>query len=239
MRWLPLIPILLAGAWTCGGKVTVDADTSPWGAGGADAAPDSVAKGGTSTGGTTTGGSTTGGSAGAVDDPFVQCSEADPSVCKLFNDCCSCTAYGPDEPATPKCPPTCSKNACMALGLPSGHKLECKVGRCIVGFDCNPTHATCNEPPPDCGPWAIAPVINGCWGGCVQAADCVNVPQCEACDKSDLCVNHFSSNDDLHCVPVPNECAGDLTSKCFCPLVCPNWGFCKVVGPNTVQCEKT
>ncbi|MBI5533197.1 MAG: hypothetical protein HY898_10800 [Deltaproteobacteria bacterium] len=238
-----LVPILLAGVWTCGGTVTTEPGAMSGGSGGADAGADSAAKGGTSTGGSATGGSSTGGSvatggsAGAAGGPFVQCTESDPSPCKIFSDCCACIAYGPGEPPPPECLMDCFVDSCTSQGLPSGQKAACEVGRCVVGFDCDPAHVYCNGLPPDCEPGLAPAVVNGCWGGCVAAAECRNVPSCDACAKSELCVNHNYSNNEFHCVPVPSECAGNPTSSCLCPLVCPSWNFCNMAGPSKVQCD--
>ncbi len=43
---------------------------------------------------------------------------------------------------------------------------------------CDLRQVRCANPEPTCGPDAVASVVNGCWGPCVEASRCVPLPNC-------------------------------------------------------------
>ncbi len=217
--------MLLAGALACGETASDDssidggaatggtANGGSAGMGGMSAMGGMAGMGGMSAIGGMAGMGATGGSSGSTN---AECTSA--AECKLFADCCTCSAYGPNEPPPPSCFSVCEVDACTALGLPANHPPACEVGQCIAGFDCDINHAACESLPPSCGPGTTVSVVNGCWGGCVPPRECLSVTGCESCAPGELCVNQNQTGNEYHCVAFPAECAGNPTTQCLCPL---------------------
>ena len=241
-------PVLFVTLWACGGTVETQPSKQTGGSGGASGSGGSSVGGG-ATGGTAQGGTSgasgvggTGGVAGSSGvggtgvGPWPEC-QAPGTECKVFSDCCTCTAYSPTEPPPPSCLADCDVDACTAIGWSSEQPPACELGQCIVGMDCDLTHAFCNALPPDCSPGTAPTVVDGCWGGCVTSTQCLTISSCDFCTgPGQLCVNHQVNNAEFHCVDVPPACAGDLTESRLCPLLCPNWNFCNMQ-EGRVQCD--
>lgn len=221
--------VAIASFSSCGGSTREDAGSGGTPGGGGS----SVTGGAPGTGGSSVGGtSATGGTSGGA---YAECKSD--SECVKFADCCSCTAYPHDQPPPPPCLAVCETDACSAIGLPADQMPVCKVGQCIIGFDCDKSHAACESLPPTCAPGMTVSIVNGCWGGCVPATECATVTDCASCTGSGtLCVNHNQTANEFHCVPHPDQCAGDPSSACLCPLVCPKWNFCHKTSTH-VQCD--
>jgi hypothetical protein len=122
--------------------------------------------------------------------------------CQLINDCCSCEAIPRGENA-----PACdSKRVCLTsecTQYPGVDQARCSAGRCVLGFDCDPTMIACKRLPPVC-PAGQTPQIIGqggarCYGECVDARQCLTVPACAACRPTDLCARSDMSTA-LHCL---------------------------------------
>ena len=150
----------------CGGKS--DSDGGAGGSGGTGGSGGAGATGGSGggTGGTGASGGT--GAFGGTGGAIIECS-AD-SECQLFSDCCTCTAYGPNEDPPPTCFADCDQLACDAAGAQGP---ICQDSKCIAGFDCS-SPVLCNAIPPSCVPGETPSIVNGCWGACVRADECRN-----------------------------------------------------------------
>lgn len=231
---LPLAVICVVVA--CGGTV----ETAPSSVGGSGATSGS---GGTSTGGGSVGGAS--GSSGASGSGAVGGTGGDggapaceePSDCQIFSDCCSCTAYGLTEGPPPSCLMDCYQDACSSIGMAPGHAAGCEFGRCILGMDCDATHAYCNALPPECGAGMAPTVVDGCWGGCIESIECLTITGCEQCTgPGQFCVTQQADAAESHCVEMPPACEGNVSESCLCPLLCPGWNFCALQS-GRLQCD--
>ena len=207
----------------CGGTV----ETEPGSAGGSSG-------GGSSTGGS--GGTAASGGTGATGGgAWPECKEG--SECTIFRDCCTCTAYGPNEDVPPSCAQDCFQDACSSAGIAWEHEPVCSLGQCIVGVDCDPADVFCNALPPNCEAGMVPSVVDGCWGDCIDATQCLTVSDCDVCTGAgQLCVNQTYTDSEYHCVEAPAACDGDLSTSCLCPLLCPNWNFCNMQSDH-LQCD--
>jgi hypothetical protein len=164
----------------------------------------SVASGGSA------GASGSAGAAGSGGRPAPECSE--PAQCRLFSDCCTCVALGPDDPDPPSCPADCAQDQCREMGVTAP---RCKAGECIAAFDCS-GHATCAALPPSCEPGLLPSVIRGCWGPCVPFEQCGLVQDCAQCTAiGQTCVSSGSFRTLTVCVPIPESC-GSAPPTCAC-----------------------
>jgi hypothetical protein len=122
--------------------------------------------------------------------------------CQLVNDCCSCEAIPRGENA-----PACdSKRSCVmpiCAQYPGVDHARCSAGRCLLGFDCDPTMIACKRLPPVCPPGQTPQVVGQggarCYGACVDARQCLTVPACGACRPTDECARPDASTA-LHCL---------------------------------------
>ncbi len=146
-----------------------------------------------------------------------QCTDA--SQCKLFSDCCSCEAIGPNEFTPAMCPDPCGQKTCEALGITAG-SVKCIAGQCVAGIKCNVLDVFCNGPMPKCPVGQRPSVVNHCWGPCVPSAECIEVMSCADCDTSkQICVT--TGDGTRHCADIPKECgAGIPTCACMGSSVC-------------------
>ena len=162
-----------------------------------------------------TGGSGGGGAAGAA----VPSCRSD-SDCTLHNDCCTCTALGPDDPKPPACnDQQCFTDACSAIGLEFNHQPKCIDGACAVGFDCDPSHALCDAIPPHCPEGQVVTVKGACWGGCVPPNQCAYVRSCDECGDRDFCVENLGEKPGAyHCIHDKAGCG--ITCSCLRGQVC-------------------
>ncbi|MFO0548618.1 MAG: hypothetical protein U0271_09535 [Polyangiaceae bacterium] len=202
-----------SGASTTGGGGNV-ATGGAGGGGGSSQGGQGGSAGGTSQGGA--GGSAQGGAGGGtVATP--EC--AVPADCQLVNDCCTCASI-PTGDTPPDCNvPECFATACSTAGY--NGSLDCQLGQCVAGFDCDGSMTVCAQPPPECEPGKTPAVVNGCWGGCVFASECRVVGDCNQCGPSDVCVHRsVGPADQLHCVAVPPECGTKASCDCMGMAVC-------------------
>ncbi|MFO0568293.1 MAG: hypothetical protein U0263_21710 [Polyangiaceae bacterium] len=213
VRRQALVPLLVTFVASCGGST----DTVPPGDGGAGL--------GGSAGTLASGGGGGGGMGAASGGPPPQCTNA--SQCQLFSDCCSCVAVGPNEVTPPMCPDPCVQDACAALGV-GGSSVQCVVGQCVAGIQCNVLDVFCNAPMPQCPVGKRPAVVNHCWGPCVPVNECQAAMSCADCaTPKQICV---TEGDVItrHCVDVPAECGqGVPTCACMGKSVCiPPYSVC-------------
>jgi len=192
--------------------------------------------GGTATGGMSTGGMSTGGSTGGGAPAGPQCT-TDAAPCALVNDCCSCMATGPGEPAPPCDVPECFVDTCTGEGLAQPQEAHCAAGQCVAGFVCDGTKVACNSLPPDCADGYVASVQGACWGGCVPATECLSVGSCADCTGGLVCVaNETMLGYEYHCVLAPPGCAGTPSCACMGGAVCAGtYHLCSETA-NGLQC---
>lgn len=137
--------------------------------------------------------------------------------CQLVSDCCVCDAI-PTSERPDACAKDCLIDSCTSLGLPAKTTPSCVAGQCVAGFDCDWAQTTCDAAPPDCPEGMTASVVDGCYGACVPATECVSVGGCDQCDGGLACVLKEALPVQVHCVdPAPcstNDCA------CLGPAVC-------------------
>ncbi len=244
---------LMVGAFlvaACGGSSTEDGSGGSAGSGasaGASGSGGSGASSGSGGGGVagsagvgaTAGAAGTAGAGGTagVGGTGPECTKNED--CKLFDDCCTCAAFGPGEPPPTPCPAACIQSKCSELGF-KGKAASCVAGRCIVGFDCDASKVLCksllNCPP------GQAPTVEGtCWGTCVPASDCLSVKDCATCAAgSQPCVNYDAQTGPTHhCVDAPAGCGDDSTCACLGPSVClPPFATCSdLSGVKGVNCS--
>jgi hypothetical protein len=118
--------------------------------------------------------------------------------CRLVNDCCTCQAIPVGEKAA-VCDPNraCVVSTCAQYqGVSRAH---CSAGRCVLGFACDPAQLLCKRVAPLCPAGQVPQVVNGCYGECVDARQCLSVPTCAACRSTDLCVRAVAAPAVLHC----------------------------------------
>jgi hypothetical protein len=76
---------------------------------------------------------------------------------------------------------------------------RCSAGRWVLGFDCDPARVLCKRLPPICPPGEVPQVVNGCFGECVDARQCLTVASCIVCAPPDTCVRAVDPLAGLHC----------------------------------------
>jgi len=205
-----------------------------------------VSAGGASVATTTEGVSSTtqaggsGGSGGAAGGgPEPECSsDAD---CRLFSDCCSCSAYPSTGEAPEECPADCDQNRCERYGI---DQALCFAGSCIVAtsHECSPLAAMCDSLPPECPDGSLPSVgANRCWtGDCVPADLCGSRPDCSSCGKDEVCFRGFNDafGAPYYCMPRPVSCDGQATCDCARQL-CEGFGFfnCDDADDGLMQCS--
>ena len=64
----------------------------------------------------------------------------------------------------------CAHDQCRDLTCPPDH--TCLRGRCSLAFDCDRSHALCEQAPPECGAGMSPSVAQDCWGPCVPDDEC-------------------------------------------------------------------
>jgi hypothetical protein len=208
--------LALCGVWTCGGETADGNGPSPgMNAGSGGNAGSSTSVGGSvATGGVATGGVATGGvsSAGAASLP--ECETDDD--CEIAKDCCSCEAL-PKGTSVPTCRLACGdSNGCEMQGITA--TARCALGRCALSAGCGGPGVTCDEQPPRCSE-GHAPIVTaeGCWGPCVPATECLEVPDCSVCG-------------DEHCVSFPN--VGGTLIRCVARRPgCEAGNLCECLAP--------
>jgi hypothetical protein len=175
-----------------------------------------------------------GGSGGNVISPPPECTFD--SDCSLVNDCCTCVAL-PGNESIPDCPMMeCFAPMCNAIGLPDP-KAVCRAGQCVVDADCNQDHALCNSPPPVCPPGKTPHVVNNCWGGCIDVAECREVGSCAQCNAGQACVTaNTMMLPATHCVDVPDSCMGQISCACMGEKVCGFATSCLEVSATELKC---
>lgn len=118
--------------------------------------------------------------------------------CLLISDCCSCQAIPRGEKA-PSCDPKRSCVMSVCAQYQGVDQARCSAGRCVLGFECDPTKVLCKRLPPVCPPGQVPRVLSGCYGECVDARQCLTVPSCAVCGPADTCVGAVAALPGLHC----------------------------------------
>ena len=220
MRWLSLL--------ICAGSVCLGCQTEiiTVGPGSSSSGASSSGQGGNGNGGA-------GGGGVAVSAPPECVQDSD---CTLINDCCTCASV-PNGETAPECTVSdCFATACNGNGLPNPTAV-CRAGHCVVDADCNRAHATCKSLPPECPPGKTIIVVDGCWGGCIDVAECREVENCSQCLDGQACV---TSNTMMlpapHCVMVPDVCNGQVSCACMSENVCGFAMSCDEVSPTELRC---
>jgi len=165
----------------------------------------------------------------AVDASVVAACTKD-SDCLLVDDCCTCAAIvRGDRP--PACDPriTCPMTTCAQFG--GVDKARCMAGRCIVGLDCDTTRVTCRRLAPVCPAGEVPRVVmqgqDRCYGECVDARQCLSVPECARCARGDLCVGYAAAAQvRLHCVSAPPPCGDSPSCACAAAICTGEWSSC-------------
>lgn len=175
--------------------------------------------GGTSGTGAVGGGGASGGSGGST-GPAPECTQD--SDCRLFTDCCTCVGLPKGHADPPSCNAACSIDQCAAHDVKAP---SCRAGRCVAGFNCDASQALCFSLPPTCAAGQVPSVVGSCWGGCVDATQCLGVQSCAECTGvNTTCVKYDLQGGDTsvssHCVTVPKGCEGSPTCSCMGSSVC-------------------
>jgi hypothetical protein len=205
----------------CGGTASVEGS----GAGGSSS--NSTSRSSARSTGTTT-------AAGGFDG-MPECTSSE--QCALCNDCCTC-AGTPADVSCPTCDiQTCEQAHCSAIGYPSPIPM-CSAGRCVAGFICDQLMAFCNVPPPTCPVGQAASVLDGCWGPCVPATECLSVTRCGQCDPAtQVCVLEQAFDETRHCVDLPAACQGRPLCECMGSSVCVSpFDLCAETPSGEISC---
>jgi hypothetical protein len=233
VRAIGAIMLLLASGWACGGLSQNDLGSGGGGAlpstggaaGGFQAAGGADPGGGVSSGGeapsgsggsVASGGADPGGapsSSGGALPSGPEC-EVDED-CQIAKDCCNCHAV-PTGAVTAACKADCGdSNACELQGI---HAVpRCSWGKCTV-TNCDPVLVSCDSLPPECPSGQTASVTeDACWGPCVAFAECVSVPDCNACGD-DYCVQRPGLGSlPFHCIAPQLGCEAGNLCECMDP----------------------
>lgn len=158
------------------------------------------------------------------------------SDCTLVDTCCTCLGIPNQEPV-PECTlPECAAPKCEANGLLNPATV-CRASHCVLDADCNRSHASCKSLPPDCPPGKTIFVVDGCWGGCIDVAECREVQNCAQCLGGQACVtSNTMMFPAVHCVTVPNTCNGQISCACMGQNVCGFGMGCMQVSPTELKC---
>lgn len=135
--------------------------------------------------------------------------------CMLVESCCQCEAVALGAAVEP-CDMPCDQTKCSALNLFEPAAV-CRLDVCVLAAQrCSPNLVTCDELPPECQPGLVPAVVAGCWGGCVAAHLCDELPGCthELCGPGWMCVESQSGAFAPHCEPIPPPCGA--TPGCDC-----------------------
>lgn len=189
----------------------------------ASSGPSSTTNEVTTTGVTTTGVTTTatttastGEASASSGDTGVVSAPCDVDAdCMLIESCCQCEAVALGAAVEP-CEMRCDQTECSALNLFEPAAV-CRFDVCVLGAQrCSPVFVTCDELPPECQPGLVPAVVAGCWGGCVAAHLCDELPACdhELCGPGWMCVESQSGAFAPHCEPIPPPCGA--TPGCDC-----------------------
>ncbi len=98
----------------------------------------------------------------------------------------------------------------------------------ILGQEC--VGATCTEPPPQC-PWGVPSVHDGCWGACILALYCLEVPDCSWCEAETVCA--ASTTGSLHC---SRQCSEGDVCDCLYGPCAGGSDFCSLGPGGIVAC---
>jgi len=161
------------------------------------------------------GNSGTGGVGGTLGGGAPQC-ESDQD-CVLQSDCCNCGVGVADGRPIPACTLACFVDMCTSMGI---ERATCSAGRCVLDVSCNENEALCDRLPPQCA-LGEAPIVDGCYGQCIEAGLCREVTGCDACTRDQVCVSQLSRGGSTHhCVPRPADCTNGATCECMGGGVC-------------------
>jgi len=159
---------------------------------------------------------------GGAGGPSVGPECAQSADCQLHSDCCVCAALASGQ-APPSCNLTCLDNKCTSTTHP-----KCVFGQCSTDLVCDKSKVS-----PACSPVTPTPICpkglvvsvdthSGCWGPCLDPADCLSVPYCNLCRASQVCVEYYDQGKlaRRRCVDVPPACQAQRDCSCMGPRVC-------------------
>lgn len=142
--------------------------------------------------------------------------------CALVNDCCNCAAVPVGE--QPSCEDmTCLQPSCEAQFGGFVPEATCTFGTCqLSALSCDIGQVTCKiAPPPACEGGSVRSVIDDCYGPCVPAEMCEELPfDCDAttCGDGFACLTSQSGSTSK-CVPLPDDCGGVASCECVGPWI--------------------
>jgi hypothetical protein len=159
------------------------------------------------------GGTSSGGSAGTAGNAGGWHCTRD-ADCHIVGDCCGCWALPTGSGST--CPLDCALDHCTDFA--TRPEARCVFGQCVLDVSCR-GQVLCPALPPNCGPGNIPSVEGECYGPCVAATECLDVPDCDRCDgPTQACVFELGAVGVAHCVDVPSACTNDRTCACMSSL---------------------
>jgi hypothetical protein len=94
--------------------------------------------------------------------------------CAVWNDCCTCAPL-PAKNLPGECERLCIQSACAARGL-EGVPAVCRGKRCVFDLSCDASLVTCKLAKPTCEGGMIPSVVETCWGSCIAADECSDLP---------------------------------------------------------------
>lgn len=140
--------------------------------------------------------------------------------CEIAGDCCSCTAYNPNEGAPGNCGGACDMNKCEEWGV---IEAACQNGQCVPkGLSCNQALVTCDALAPLCDGGTLPRVADGCFtGDCLAIEACDWVPSCDVCSGDQACMHESRGGCDYDlCVGPIAECQGQAPCACLGQIFC-------------------
>jgi hypothetical protein len=147
------------------------------------------------------------GSAGSPGGPYPECETKDD--CVMRNDCCGCRSEPANAPGF--CALPCERDACAEDEIDPS-EVACLDGRCVIARRCDGS-AGCPSTPPECPEGTFASVVDGCWGACLPATECIAVRSCAACGDA-FCVEFQGMSTTYSCVTRVDTC--DKENYCEC-----------------------
>ena len=156
-----------------------------------------------------------------------------PADCVIDDDCCHCFAYA-ELPATHECEldGICEATECVEMFSGLAPELACVDGNCrFAKIDCDPAHAACDAPPPECRPGTLAAVVDGCWGPCIRNHLCSGFLYPGATCPADTFELRWSEcagdacGSATACEPIPEACGGEPSCACGIEAICAEYDY--------------
>ncbi len=137
--------------------------------------------------------------------------------CELHSDCCTCAAHHAGEKDPPLCGVQCIIGTCESMMIAQAH---CDSGACTARIDCDVSDVFCLAPTPVCPAGKVLSQSGGCYGPCVDPADCDSIPDCSLCSATQVCIEYSAFVTKRRCVDVPSECGNDRSCSCLRAAFC-------------------